>query len=117
MRNTSKNLPGHIESRVLLRICWSDDWHQMVSVCNILPRVPNLVAEAGLFWLFQQDRLGPLPFEKYQKEFLHQDRGVGVGVELAHPGDQHGPRHASQIAQNVGVNPMTLGPQFDSSQS
>lgn len=33
--------------------------------------------------------------------------GHSVGVELAGPGHQHGPRHAAQEAQHVGVDPST----------
>lgn len=47
------------------------------------------------------------PFGENQEELMNECSSYSVGVKLAGPGHQHGPRHSTQKAQNVGINPST----------
>lgn len=48
-----------------------------------------------------------LPFGEDQEELVNKRGSHSVGVELAGPGHQHGPRYSPQKAQHVGVDPST----------
>ena len=102
------------------------------------------MTETKVLGLLQQDWLGPLPLEEDQEEFLKEgEEGLdywkeirivlihldartinnleksgwgSIGIQLTHPGDQHGPTDPSQEPHHVAVDPVLLRPQLDTSQ-
>ena len=46
------------------------------------------------------------PFREDQEEAVHNGGWGSLGVELADAGNQHGPRHTTQVPQGVGVNAL-----------
>ena len=50
------------------------------------------------------------------RTYLEKSGRCSVGVQLTHPGDEHGPTDPAQEAHHVAVDPVLLRPQLDASQ-
>ena len=99
------------------------------------PGVPHWLTQTKVLRLFQQHGLRPLPLQKDQEELLHVEVrsrkkisihckrtylkkgwGCSIGIQLAHPGYQHGPADPSEETHHVAVDPVLLRPELDTSQ-
>ena len=72
---------------------------------------------------YQSHRPRPLPMGEKMEEMVNHSRGIVASIRLVlvhintRFSHQYGPWKAAQVAQNVAVEPLGFGPQFDSSQS
>ena len=89
---------------MLLSTCIRCNKELIIDRWSTHPWVPDREAQVDGGGLLEQHGLRPLPLTEHQEELVHQRGGQRVGVQLARARHQHGPRHAAQVAQRVGVD-------------